>query len=518
MLSKLGILCINYINLYKLPRNKLLKHLSIKNVHFKYKNSVISIFENLTLEFEQGWSSIVGSNGSGKSTLLKLISKELKVDEGSITGNDLTHYCLQSTEEIPQNLEDFMMTYTSKAFKIRDSLNISDEWLYQWDTLSFGEKKRMQIALAIFEEPDVLLVDEPTNHLDTKSKTIVLNALKNFKGIGILVSHDRELLDALSQATIILKNKQIYLFKTSFSKSMDEYLTNMEFVGKTQDKQNIQLKKLKKSIQSQHEKVSQSKKRMSKKHLEKNDKNSKTKIDLARFTGKDKNDGRELSKLKSKQTKLISSAVKTEKVFELGIEFQSTNSKNIFPIVIKNNILKLGDTKKLFYESYSINKYDKIGIIGENGAGKSTFVNHLLSSADLKNEYLYIPQEITQKESKDIFDSINNLTNDLKGEIYTIVRKLASDPIKLQDSLIPSPGEVRKLMIAQGLLQNPSLIILDEPTNHMDLDSIVSLEIALKEYNGALLIISHDKAFLESVVSDTWEFIKDDEDVYKIIY
>jgi ATPase subunit of ABC transporter with duplicated ATPase domains len=474
------------------------------------------IFENLNLEFEQGWCCLVGSNGSGKSTLLKLISKEMKCEEGTIKGNDLTHYCTQTTEEIPEDLEDFMNTYTSKSFKIRDMLNINDEWLYQWDTLSFGERKRMQIAVAIFEEPDVLLVDEPTNHLDTKSKNIVLNALKSFKGIGILVSHDRELLDSLSQATIILKNKHIFSFKTSFSKAMDEYLTNMEFLEKNQVKQNSELKKLKKSIQNQHEKVSQSKKRMSKKDLEKNDKNSKTKIDLAKFTGKDKNDGQELSKLKSKQSKLISNAVKTDKVFELGIEFRAGTAKNIFPIVIEKNILELGETKKLSYQLLSINPYDKIGIIGENGAGKSSFLNHLLATVDLKDEYLYIPQEITQEESKKLFDDINDLPNDIKGEIYTIVRKLASDPIKLQDSVIPSPGEVRKLMIAQGLLQSPSLIILDEPTNHMDLDSIISLEMALQEYGGTMIIISHDKTFLDTVVTDIWEFKKENENLYTI--
>lgn len=475
------------------------------------------IFENLNLEFEQGWSCIVGSNGSGKSTLLKLISKEIQYEEGSIKGNDLTHYCMQTTEEIPENLENFMMTYTSKSFKIRDMLSIDDEWLYQWDTLSFGERKRMQIALAIFEEPDVLLVDEPTNHLDTKSKKIVLNALKAFKGIGILVSHDRELLDNLSQATIILRNKNTFSFKTPFSKAMNEYLTNMEFLDKTQSQQYSELKKLKKSIQTQHEKVSQSKKRMSKKDLDKNDKNSKTKIDLARFTGKDKNDGQELSKLKSKQSKLISNAVKTDKVFELGIEFHDSTARNIFPIVIKKNSLELGENKKLSYQTLSINQYDKIGIIGENGAGKSSFLNHLLSTVDLKDAYLYIPQEITQDESKKLFDDINNLTNDKKGEIYTIVRKLASDPIKLQDSVIPSPGEVRKLMIAKGLLQSPSLIILDEPTNHMDLDSIVSLESAFKEYNGTMLVISHDKTFLDSIVNETWEFTKDSDNEYRII-
>ena len=495
-----------------------MQHLLIKNLHYKYSTSTMPIFEDLNLEFEQGWTCLVGANGSGKSTLLKLISKDLKLEEGSIKGNDLTHYCMQSTEEMPQNLEDFMMTYTSKSFRIRDMLNIDDSWLYSWDTLSFGERKRMQIAVAIFEEPDVLLVDEPTNHLDRKSKDIVLAALKSFKGVGILVSHDRELLDSLSTATIILKNRNIYPFKTPFSKAMDEFNINMEFLEKNQSKQYAELKKLKKSIQNQHEKVSQSKKRMSKKDLGKNDKNSKTKIDLARFTGKDKNDGQQLAKLKSKQDRLISNTVTTEKVFELGIEFHDSKSKKIFPIVIKKNTLELSDTKKLSYQDLLIKEQDKIGIIGENGAGKSSFLNHLLSTTDLKDEYLYIPQEITQAESKKLFDDINELVNDKKGEIYTIVRKLGSDPIKLQDSFIPSPGEVRKLMIAKGLLESPSLIILDEPTNHMDLDSVLSLESALQEYNGTMIVISHDKIFLDAIITETWEFEKEGEELYRINY
>jgi len=493
-----------------------MQHLTIKNIYYKYKTSTMPIFENLTLKFEQRWTCLVGANGSGKSTLLKLISKELKYEEGSIKGNDLVHYCMQSTQEIPQNLEDFMSTYTSKAFKIRDMLNIDDSWLYSWDTLSFGERKRMQIAVAIFEEPDVLLVDEPTNHLDKKSKDIVLNALKSFKGIGILVSHDRELLDKLSMATIILRNKSIYTFKTTFSKAMHEFNTNMEFLEKTQSKQYAELKKLKKSIQTQYEKVTQSKKRMSKKGLDKNDSDAKTKINLARLTGKDKNDGQTLSKLESKQKKLISNTVTTQKVFELGIEFHDTRSKKIFPIVIKKNILNLGETKKLSYQDLLIKEYDKIGIIGENGAGKSSFLNHLLTTVDLKDEYLYIPQEITQEESKTLFDEINEMTNDKKGEIYTIVRKLASDPIKLQDSFIPSPGEIRKMMIAKGLLESPSLIILDEPTNHMDLDSVLSLETALKEYNGTMIVISHDKIFLDAITTETWEFLKEEDDLFVV--
>jgi len=494
-----------------------MQQLIIKNLHYKYKNSSLAIFENLNLDFQEGWSCVVGSNGSGKSTLLKLISKEIKYENGTIKGNDLTYYCPQNTEYQPKNLEDFMLTFNSKSFKIREMLDIKDYWLYQWNNLSHGERKRLQLALALFEEPDILLVDEPTNHLDGKSKKILLNALKSFKGIGILVSHDRELLDNLSQASIILKNKNVIAFKSSFSKAMIEYNKNIEFLEKTQIKQNTELKKLKKAIQLQREKVSQSKKRFSKKSIDKNDSDSRNKVNLAKLTGKDKNDGQIITKLQSKQKQLLSNAIMTDKTYKLGIEFNSIKSKNIFPILIKNNILMLSETKKLTYPTLTINEYDKIGIIGENGSGKSSFFNNILNTIDLKDEYLYIPQEITNEESKKFFDEINGLSNDIKGEIYTIIRKLSSDPIKLQDSFLPSPGEIRKLMIAKGLLENPSLIILDEPTNHMDLDSIISLELALKEYDGTMIIISHDKAFLDTIVNDIWELRKESEYLFMIV-
>ena len=347
-----------------------MQQLTIKNLHFKYKNSAIHIFENINLKFEEGWSCIIGSNGSGKSTLLKLISKDIKSESGTINGNDLSYYCAQSTQYPPKNLEDFLLTLNSKSFKIRNMLNIKDSWLYQWNKLSHGERKRLQIAVALFEEPDILLVDEPTNHLDAQNKKIVLNSLKSFKGIGILVSHDRQILDSLSTSTIILKNKNIIIFKTSFSNAMNSYKNNTEFIEKSKIKQNIESKKLKKSIQSQQEKTKQSKKRFSKKSLDKNDSDSKNKINLAKLTGKDKNDGQMIVKLQSKQKQLLSNVIKTDKIYSLDIAFDSIKSKNIFPIRIKKNILELSETKKLSYPVLNINEYDKIGIIGENGSGK----------------------------------------------------------------------------------------------------------------------------------------------------
>ncbi len=494
-----------------------MQHLTIKNLYYQYPNAAIPIFEDLNLEFETGWSCIVGANGSGKSTLLKLIAKEIKNENMMIKDNDCTYYCTQSTEQSPKDFEDFIYTFNSKAFKIRDLLGIKDDWLGQWHNLSHGERKRVQLAIALFKNPDILLVDEPTNHLDNKSQKIVTHALKSFKGIGILVSHDRVLLDTLSQATMMITNQTVVSFKTSYTNAMIAYEKDIAFLKKIKQKQNNQLQKLEKSIQSQREKVSQSKKRLSKKSIGKNDSDRKNKINLAKLTGKDKNDGRIITKLQSQQKQLLSQSIKVDKTYTLGITFNAENASNIFPITVEKGALVLSETKKLSYPKLTIDQYDKIGITGDNGSGKSSFLANVIAMVECKNDYLYIPQEISNQQNKRLFDEINCLPNALKGEIYTIIRKLASDPKKLQASMLPSPGEIRKLMIAYGLLQNPSLIILDEPTNHMDLDSIMALEFALKAYDGTIILISHDQMFLEKLVTEIWEFTKISEGAYQLI-
>jgi len=493
-----------------------MQHLKITNLYFKYNSSSTFTFKNLNLEFEQTWSCIVGANGSGKTTLLKLISKELKPSEGFIKGNDLVYYCSQSTEFLPEYFEEFIFTYNKKTFKIKELLDIDDSWFYLWDKLSDGEKKRLQIAIALFLQPDILLLDEPTNHLDIKTKRLVSKALKSFKGIGLLVSHDRELLDSLCTNTLFLKNEDIKLFKTNYSNAMLEYKKDMNFLYKTKQNQTKELKKLQQSIDSQKQKVSQANKRLSKKNIAKKDSDSKNKINLAKLTGKDKNDGQVLKSLQSKQKHLNLKSIKLDKDYTLGITIDSNECKNFFPISIESNTLKLSDTKKLFFEGFSINQSDKIGIVGENGLGKSSFINYILNTIDKKDKILYIPQEIRAKQTKEFFKYINNLDNNKKGEIYTIVTKLASNSKKLLQSQNPSLGEIRKLFIANGLLQKPSLIILDEPTNHMDLDSILALQEALIEYNSALILVSHDMVFLDSVVNNIWKFNKKSDSFYTI--
>ena len=489
----------------------------VKNLYYKYAHSALPIFDGINLEFHKGWSAIVGSNGSGKTTLLKLMSGELHSEKTTITGNPLSYYCAQSTEKEPQELTNFMMTYSSKAFKIKELLGIKDSWLYQWDYLSHGERKRLQIALALFSECDLLMVDEPSNHLDIKSKDIVLKALQSFKGIGIFVSHDRRFLDTLSDTTILIKNGDITCYSLPYSQAMQEHQNRLSRLQKIEEQHSDKIKKLDKLIQTQTEKVSQSKKRISKKVLDPNDSDARAKINLAKLTGKDKNDGQMLKQIQNKHKRLSAESIDINKVSPKGINFEVKKSKKSFPLIIEAETLELSQTHKLQLPRLSINEHDKISIEGDNGSGKSTFIKYLLSKTLFEDEILYVPQEITQKESQELLKTIDGMTQDKKGALYTLIKRLSSEPKQLIQSSTPSPGEVRKLLIAQGLLKHPSLIVLDEPTNHMDLDSIESLEVALNAYEGTLVIISHDQNFVRNIATIIWSLKEIKEGLYKII-
>ena len=482
--------------------------LKIRNLSYKYPSAVEPIFHAINLDFEEGWSCVTGVNGSGKSTLLKLISKELKSEKGMILGNDLVVYCTQNTEFEPKELDEFMMTYTKEAYKLRDLLQVKDEWLGAWEVLSHGERKRIQLAVALSSDSDVLMVDEPTNHLDAYSQSIVLRALQSYKGIGILVSHDRALLDALSQHTVMLKAGKVLKYRSQFSLAQEAYEMTLSHKKKVRSDQEDELKKINRVVQVQKEKVSLAKKRFSKKGVGKHDSSLKEKINGAILTGKDKNDGQMLQRTLTKQRHLSQNMDSLSKEYATGIKFDGEIAKHNFPIALENSSIELFESKELQFPRLCVDVGDKVGISGENGVGKSTFIEYFKQMIDFEHYYLYIAQEITDKQAQQLFKEVSELDTESKGELFTLIQRLGSDAKALLSSTTPSPGETRKLLIAQGLLKQPSLIILDEPTNHMDLESIQLLEAALKEYTGALLFITHDKTFLENLSTKQWVFHK----------
>ena len=163
----------------------------INNLSFSYKTSQVSLFENFNLKIQEKWTVIAGSNGCGKSTLLKLIAGLEAPDSGKIQFDGEIIYCPQETIEIPENIYTSFWSPENDIRKFFSILKITEDMIERYETLSGGEKKRIQIACALAEKPSLLLLDEPTNHLDKKTVQLILSALKNFEGMGLIVSHDR---------------------------------------------------------------------------------------------------------------------------------------------------------------------------------------------------------------------------------------------------------------------------------------------------------------------------------------
>ncbi|WP_244935962.1 ATP-binding cassette domain-containing protein [Leptospira bouyouniensis] len=185
------------------------KSLRIQNGTFRYDTQSTPNFENLTVHFSPGWTGIVGRNGSGKTTLAKILLRELSLDQGKIEGAMHVLYLAQGTELDQKELSEFLNDDTKETGFWKSRLQIKIHSVEEYHTLSFGEKRKLLLSHILSKEPEVLILDEPTNHLDAKSQMILRQAILAYKGIGILISHDRSLLDELTTSCVFLEKNFI---------------------------------------------------------------------------------------------------------------------------------------------------------------------------------------------------------------------------------------------------------------------------------------------------------------------
>ena len=491
--------------------------INISNLSFSYPSSSQLLFDSVSLRIHKGWTAITGPNGSGKTTLIKLIGGILSPSSGNVSAPGLFYYCEQKTDNIPEGFKGFLNSYDPASFRIKSSLEIEDEWIARWNTLSHGERKRCQVAAALFSNPDILAVDEPSNHLDLESKEFLFNALISFKGIGLLVSHDRKLLNDLCTNTLFIFNHKIDFRKSSYMTAVEERERENKSHTDQLETLNKDLKKLKSKAIVQKQNADKVDKELSKRNIGRKDRNAKAKIDLARLTGRDAVAGRLYRKTKNEieRKNEILNSIEVNRSFELGIEFSSVKLNRYFPFSIPSFELKLNDYRRLYIPDLMISSGEKIGISGKNGSGKTTFIKNIVEQLRFPGQDLiYIPQEIDAKSVNGLMKRIWALNDSEKGKIMTIVSKLNSDPKHLFETDEPSPGEVRKLLLAEGISYSPALIIMDEPTNHMDIPSIECIENALNQCACPVLLVSHDTVFLKNVVSAYWNFTPDKNGYY----
>jgi macrolide transport system ATP-binding/permease protein len=179
-----------------------LAQLTFQSVEFAHPGMTMPLFSDLTVQFPSGWTGIVGPNGAGKTTLLKVATGELAAQSGTVQRKGLSLYVAQRTDDPPEFLEDFIWAPDATVLKAR--LRVGEDWPERWSTLSHGERKRAQIAVALWREPAILALDEPSNHIDADARRLLLLALTEFTGIGLLVSHDRALLDELCTQCLLI--------------------------------------------------------------------------------------------------------------------------------------------------------------------------------------------------------------------------------------------------------------------------------------------------------------------------
>ena len=473
-----------------------------------YEGADQPALDDVSLAFASGWTGIVGPNGAGKSTLVHCICGTLAPDQGAVTPRVRGAVCRQSTATPPETLEEFACDYGSTAVKLRTLLEIEDEWLWRYESLSHGERKRIQIACALAAEPQVLALDEPTNHLDAPTRDLVAQALASFKGVGLLVSHDRALLDELVRSCVFVEAGRATAIPGTYTQARRELDLRRETVRAERRAARDELARIKAESVRRDGVAARSAARRSARHLDRHDHDGRAKIKLAVYSGQDGKAG----KLSSQMDKRIEAAEKRLEGLDAKKERRSSLELNAQPAARKvlahlpEGSMPLGAGRMLRHPELYLGNEDRIGLVGRNGAGKSTLLNALIRQVTLEEGVAYIPQETTDDEVRALFDELRGLSSAERGRVLSIVARLESPPARVLDGEELSPGEVRKLMIARSLLSSPHLIVMDEPTNHLDIRSIEALQDVLGDCACALVLVSHDERFLDSLVDERWSF------------
>ena len=475
-------------------------------VTFGYDGSDLLI-DSLSLHLDAGWTAIVGANGAGKTTLLGLASGQLAPVRGIVRVPPRVQLCEQRTDRPSDAVVALAASGDGAAARWRGMLAVEAGAVGRWPLLSHGERKRLQVAAALWCEPDLLALDEPTNHLDAETAALVREALAAYRGIGLLVSHDRALLDAVCTGTIVARGGRWRHVALRPSDARTTVEAGLRDVRRARELASAEVVRLAALVRQREAVASRSSRRLSKRHLARGDRDAKGRIDAARLTGKDARAGRLLQQARQRASQarehVESFAVQRE--FRVGITMPGQRSERRVLADLGPISLALGPRRTLEVPRFVLGAADRVHVTGPNGSGKSTFVRSLVEALRASGRALiYIPQEFTAAEGRALLDEVCSRSPEAKGRVMTIVRRLGSDPHRLLASETPSPGEVRKLAIAVGLDEGVEAIVLDEPTNHLDLPSIEALEQALSEAARALVIVSHDLAFSRRLARSTW--------------
>jgi ATPase subunit of ABC transporter with duplicated ATPase domains len=484
----------------------------LSRVSFSHSDS-IPLIVDLDLRIDSGWTGVVGPNGAGKTTLLELLAGERVPDTGVVRAHPsgLRRWlCPQRVDQCTPEVVSFARAGEGAARRIRGQLALEPSELERWSGLSPGERKRWQVGAALSSDPGALILDEPTNHLDADARSRLITALRGFRGIGIVVSHDRTLLEGLTNRTIRLDQGGIRSWRGSYAAARASWEQEEREQLDSYRKLQSEKKKLKRRLVDARQKraVAESRMRTSKRMKSAKDADARGRFKAKRRRSSEVVQGRETHKLRGRLERLGERAEGFDFNKALGrslaVDYVPSPAPRLMGLDLEE--LRVGDALLLRELHVEVARESRIHVAGPNGAGKTTLLGRLIESRRVpESRILYLPQELSPPQELSLLEELRASPASEQGRVLSIVAALGVDPDALLVSARPSPGEARKLALAFGLARQVWALVLDEPTNHLDLPSTERIEAALAEYPGALVVATHDETFARRCTDTVWE-------------
>lgn len=473
--------------------------LKLQNIGYEVND--VTVFEDVNASVQEGDRiGIIGKNGAGKSTLLQLINKTLVPTKGQF------RWLVQSPEIV-------LVEQETKNFSVEELTYCESKLLEKWHVptgdfsqLSGGEKLKARLAKGLARATDLLLLDEPTNHLDEPSKELLKEQLQQFKGTIILVSHDRYFLDEVATKIWSIEGRKLIEHKGNYSSYMDARKQKRLTQAREYEKQQKMVEQIEGQI---NELTSWSKKahaQSTKKEGFKEYYRVKAKRMDSQVKSKQKRLEKELEKAKVER-------VEPEYTVRFSMKANTKVGKRFLEV---KNLSKAFDGRTLFKDvNFTIQHGEKLALIGSNGSGKTTLIKIIMGEETAQGNVWVSPSAEIGYLTQEVFDLplaqtpeqlFYRETFEVRGQVQNLMKHLGFTASQWKEPIAAmSMGERVKCKLMAYILEEKDVLILDEPTNHLDLASREQLENTLSLYNGTLLVVSHDRYFLEKTTSGKLE-------------